>query len=81
MTRYDDKITALNRSIIYEPSGRKVVRTDVFVRSLAYFPVDQAERALIPGRIDGRGRRYVVIPVQSERGVVTWGSLHWRQNT
>ncbi len=40
MTRYDDKITALNRSITYEPSGRKVVRTDVFVRSLAYLSHD-----------------------------------------
>jgi hypothetical protein len=36
MARYDDKITALNRSITHEPSGRQVVRTSVFVRNLAH---------------------------------------------
>lgn len=35
MARYDDKITAPNRSITHEQSGRKVVRTSVFVRNLA----------------------------------------------
>lgn len=35
MPRYDDKITAFNRSITREPSGRKIVRTSLFVRNLA----------------------------------------------
>lgn len=35
MPRYDDKITAFNRSITREPSGRKVVRTRAFVCNLA----------------------------------------------
>lgn len=35
MPRYDDKITAFNRSITRDPSGRKVVMTSEFVRNLA----------------------------------------------
>ncbi|EGM0645140.1 DNA polymerase V [Escherichia coli] len=35
MPRYDDKISAFNRSITREPSGRKIVRTSAFVRNLA----------------------------------------------
>lgn len=48
MARYDDKINALNRSITHEPSGRKVVRTSVFVRNLAHLnhalSLDEANR-------------------------------------
>lgn len=35
MPRYKDKITAFNRSITREQSGRKIVRTSTFVRNLA----------------------------------------------
>ncbi|WP_318379892.1 DNA polymerase V [uncultured Enterobacter sp.] len=48
MARYEDKVTAFNRSITREPSGRKVVRTSAFVRNLAVLnhdlSLDEANR-------------------------------------
>ncbi len=55
MPRYDDKISAFNRSITREPSGRKIVRTSAFVRNLAALnhdmSPDEANRWITTKRI------------------------------